>query len=650
MKLTKFKHQGIGLIEVLVALVVVSLGLLALASLQGELMSSSGQSKAQSEAVAIAEQKIEALRNNIQESDYNSIGSSLADETINGTNEVFTLSWTTVPNTEPGRKTITANVTWENGAVALSTDISWMDPEKSIDYAEESSGTNALSPSPNNESSFETDLRVDELTNPPVSLGDGSNLSTIEENGDIYLIDPATGYALIRFTGGIMHTIKGTVYVEGEESNVYPVAFSDLGYCIFPVEGTTSDYICYFGGDCSQGGDSGQCSGSYADINGGWYGKIGLHETSSDNFQNKKVCFGEDVYGTGSETVTTTARSYSTVRVDGANNAIDSEGINASFSCHNFLVVNKSGNSYPCASIADAYSINIASSSIERVLGYQSGVEELNIALVERGTLCGTLASYTVTGNITGDSAEDVIILFGKNSCPISVTAGVYTYSCTISTSTGVPDLMAYNGGVLPSIVTGADLATAGLIYHFVTGNVTLPETSYVITGNLLGDQAGTVTVFLPDGTPCNIEGSSPYTCSITTTAASIVLTAVNSTTGGSISPPESTVVLSGISAIVGPDFTGASVAVETTYTITGALLGSNQNKITVAISDGGTCARNKVVNVYSYECTVSTASDSVVLTATTTQNGAVITPSSIPVTNIISNGPSIVSEAFTSN
>jgi prepilin-type N-terminal cleavage/methylation domain-containing protein len=54
-------HRGFSLIEVLIAVVVLSLGLLALASLQSALIRSASDAKAQSLAMAIAKQKIEQL-------------------------------------------------------------------------------------------------------------------------------------------------------------------------------------------------------------------------------------------------------------------------------------------------------------------------------------------------------------------------------------------------------------------------------------------------------------------------------------------------------------------------------------------------------------------------------------------------------------
>jgi Tfp pilus assembly protein PilV len=87
---------GIGLIEVLITTVVVAVGLLAIASLQGDLMNGSGLNKTRAEAKALCDTKIEELRDRIEKtgaSGYDAIASSAANETITGTNETFSRGW-----------------------------------------------------------------------------------------------------------------------------------------------------------------------------------------------------------------------------------------------------------------------------------------------------------------------------------------------------------------------------------------------------------------------------------------------------------------------------------------------------------------------------------------------------------------------------
>ena len=84
----KFTHSaknstGIGLIEVLITTVVVAVGLLAVASLQGDLIGGSRSNKTRAEAQALANTKIEQLRDTIEKANatgYTALASSTANE------------------------------------------------------------------------------------------------------------------------------------------------------------------------------------------------------------------------------------------------------------------------------------------------------------------------------------------------------------------------------------------------------------------------------------------------------------------------------------------------------------------------------------------------------------------------------------------
>jgi type IV pilus modification protein PilV len=82
MKSQAFRFQrGFSLIEVLIAIVVLSIGLLALAALQISLIRASGDAKTQSIALSLAKQKIEDLRAFDNTADYISL-TSLANESL----------------------------------------------------------------------------------------------------------------------------------------------------------------------------------------------------------------------------------------------------------------------------------------------------------------------------------------------------------------------------------------------------------------------------------------------------------------------------------------------------------------------------------------------------------------------------------------
>ncbi len=487
----KIKTQrGIGLIEVLIAAVVVAVGLMSLGSLQGGLMTSSGESKARAEAIKLAEAKLEEYRNNIIKSSFDvDLAAGNANDSVNGTNATFARSWGITDATDPTnprRKNISVKVTWgaagPDETVNMVSEIVWADPGKATDYATGGNGLSANAPSPNNNSSETPNKQFEPGTG--TDLGDGSGLRKHVVDDYIYLLD-SSGKALIKFKGGIQLTIKGTVYhgvvgngapptISLTPTASYPVTFSDLAYCVFPVPNTTADYICYFGGACTDGG-AGCPSGTHAyeAVNGGWYGKVGLIETASANFQNKKVCFAEDIAGTGINTLASTAREYVTRRLNANNNAVASEGINQSYACQNFLVVDKKGSGYPCdlfsnytVSTGPTTKLAIPSSSIQRVL-----TAGQNVVLAEDTSSCGNTNKYVITGSITGSYADQVKVLVGHNSCLTSFSNGTWSYYCTIETVQTSLTVTAYGGSVTPAsqtfatlspTMTGATLVTAG--------------------------------------------------------------------------------------------------------------------------------------------------------------------------------------------
>ena len=94
-------------------------------------------------------------------------------------------------------------------------------------------------------------------------------------------------------------------------------------------------YVCYMGGDCSNGGDgcpTPDADNPLPDLNGGWYGKIGdFFPGLSNANQFPTICMGDST--------NVPARLYYTKRVNpGSTTGYSREGINTSFECHNTLI------------------------------------------------------------------------------------------------------------------------------------------------------------------------------------------------------------------------------------------------------------------------------------------------------------------------
>ncbi len=87
------KERGVGLIEILIVLVVLVIGWAAIAALQGSLMSGTSLSKARNEALELAREKTEEMRNSIEKGQYVADLTTGSDAAINGVNAIFTRSW-----------------------------------------------------------------------------------------------------------------------------------------------------------------------------------------------------------------------------------------------------------------------------------------------------------------------------------------------------------------------------------------------------------------------------------------------------------------------------------------------------------------------------------------------------------------------------
>lgn len=87
------RGQGFSLIEVLVAVTILSVGLLALATLQIALVRASTSTKAQSQGLALAKDKLETLRNYTTLVGYQAMTSSTAAETVTLGGVTYSQTW-----------------------------------------------------------------------------------------------------------------------------------------------------------------------------------------------------------------------------------------------------------------------------------------------------------------------------------------------------------------------------------------------------------------------------------------------------------------------------------------------------------------------------------------------------------------------------
>lgn len=103
------RQSGFILIEALIALVILSLGLFGLMQIQTRVMTETGDSKARTVAVNLAQEKLEELR----ASGYAAIagGEDLIPAAAGGTT-AFTRTWTVIPSTDPPHNEVSVTTLW----------------------------------------------------------------------------------------------------------------------------------------------------------------------------------------------------------------------------------------------------------------------------------------------------------------------------------------------------------------------------------------------------------------------------------------------------------------------------------------------------------------------------------------------------------
>jgi len=439
---TKHKFsKGIGLIEVLVATVVISLGLLSIASMQGNFLSESGANKAKAEAQILAEQKIEEYRN-VSTKDAFTAYASGTDATITGKNASFTRSWVIADFNAPVRKSIDVKVSWGDQEISLKSELAWNAVGNSSIYSSTNgnSGMGSALPSPSSDAGKVEAMDADELAaNDDGTIGDGYGFKRYR-NADGKDIVADEDYGLVcdenencGYTGRqltcdhVCLSVTGSIYLPADATSSYfdtyeKIRDDDVTVCrweenkgaviTYAVDASGDkippstneqafekrNYICYFSGDCSSETDdtyaAAGCPSDYADlptpnVTGGWRGNIGL--IGFDETGTNTLCFQGQEAGT-------TRRNYRTTRLNGDGTAgVAEEGVNTNYACHNFLMMKRIGGQNSCADHAD---IRISGANINRTL---TGTEPNRI-------LTDSSSCTDITHSFTGDvvvSAED---------------------------------------------------------------------------------------------------------------------------------------------------------------------------------------------------------------------------------------------------
>jgi len=542
-------QKGIGLIEVLITTVVVAVGLLAVASLQGKFISSSGESKIRSEALVLAEQKLEQFRNtvamtnsNVPATGYNDIlitgAFSDTGNPIVGTNASFTRSWTITDVAPPvppftaddtDLKRVSVQVGWDgNGdgdsndadeVVNVVTQMAWTDPVKASLYAATNAGgtTSVASPRQNaseeaaSETVIGTDLSITDLvpltagsagvdaqvqvTVPPAAGGTTITLTQVAPGSHYYtatqsVLSSIAGGVIAIFLcndnetcthiqnhfGGVPHRIAGTVHTTSSNGFTHiKVAWtsSSVSDCYNGQETVVSGsgnnqyrykpYECIYAGNCDATADNvNGCTYDVTDAQiaarhvgpGGEYGDVGLIGVEDQGGDREQVCFLEDTVDPATSPLLTpsgntvlnenylysvTKRFYSARRIkrNGSINDQKSEGINRSYTNHDFLVVSRgTGNTanQVCNLKAAARSVALAPREIFQTLNEGASNTSLSDA-----TYTGTAGTAkTFTGIVNGNATDLKLIIPDEGNCYLNNNGGATStaYACALPSGT----------------------------------------------------------------------------------------------------------------------------------------------------------------------------------------------------------------------
>lgn len=281
--------KGVILIEALVAILIVALGMLGIVKLEGYLIASTGLAKARAEAMALAEDKIEETRAQLDED-------SLIDSeptAVTGTNATFTVSSTITDTLPTTAKHVDVTVSWtdERGAgqsVNLQSLIAWEDPKKVARLDAESTSPPSVRP-PTGQAERGKTSYPGEIPGTPSNDGvSGTNLHT--HDGVTELIDTNTGKVILYLkpNGDVPQqfaTISGRIYLDiknpAANADDVLVRLSSEGQCFYKnqsadVVAASSPTPAYFPYICYVGP--------------AWYGNVGVLITSKG--KAPKICVG----------------------------------------------------------------------------------------------------------------------------------------------------------------------------------------------------------------------------------------------------------------------------------------------------------------------------------------------------------------------
>ena len=308
------RRGGFVLIEALIALLLISVGLLAVSKLQVLSISSAGAAKSYSTAMALSQRQMERLRNVIQRSQF---GIADGTQTVVGENATYTLAWTILPNpvvVTTEQIEVRLRTTWtdrnnENKVLDLNSIVAWDDPGARVDTPGSTGLPQLISPTGDALRGKLEDRGATAGTSNYDGTGSGGATGasrTFNNNGVNELLNSA-GKLLLYLppknnTLQQFATISGRIYFDQNagnnkipNSNNVRVRLSSEGECIFnnatnaligPINAGSNQYT-YFTYTCYMGN--------------GWYGNVGvvIDDSVGGAAGDPGVCIGDPAFNAG---------------------------------------------------------------------------------------------------------------------------------------------------------------------------------------------------------------------------------------------------------------------------------------------------------------------------------------------------------------
>jgi type IV pilus assembly protein PilV len=460
----KSRQNGFAIIEALIAFLLLGIGVAALVSLQGNLMSGSSTSKARAEAMELAKDRTEMLRNIIDREQYlSALGSVPQGDTVDGINATYTVNYTiTNPLTTDKTQHLTVKVSWtgsesDSEEVSLETMLYYMSPTiasgiESVDGDEGDffplvspliTGVEGEHPSTaqiidSQSEGYDGDDISDDSPGVEIRRYTAAVGGTLEGRSNIEVLYDTDGdgdkEVVLTSFGGIVHKLQGDVTIDSRANTTLDSLSDNLrflasppSFCVFPINPLDVDgdgdndfasYVCYVPGDCTYGVADGYvvstppdfsnpgCPANFLPPN---TGIPDLHDLNG-GWYGRVGNFGiaihpEDMVCTSQTTRThlTPSREYVTYRYEDSSKTtiIGNEGINTPYSNQIFLIIR---NDTDCSD----YSVALVDEQIKREL---VGAKEFNSVT---GAPTGSWQQNTVLPEVPCDQTVSGV----DSSCP----------------------------------------------------------------------------------------------------------------------------------------------------------------------------------------------------------------------------------------